>query len=111
MKRHSDSAQLNFFAILEDPAPVFGEVVMFPADRWIGEMRAVASRLLMMPGHRDRDHYWKRFIQARERKLRTLGIPAEEVRRQFLAFRIGVQCQARRQVILEILHDQHGGAA
>jgi hypothetical protein len=101
--RHSDPRQTDLFRR--------AEVVAFPVDRWIGTMRAVAAELLAIPRYADRNRRWKAILGPMRRRLIGAGIPPDVVDEQLEAFRAGVLCQARRHVILEIIHGSSGGAA
>lgn len=101
--RHSDPQQLDLFRT--------GEVVTFPPDRWLGTMRTLAAELLAIPRYADRNRHWKAIVGPMRRRLIAAGVPAGDVEQQLQAFRTGVLCQARRLVILEIMHGNRGGAA
>lgn len=101
--RHSDPRQLDLFRR--------GEVIAFPADRWVGTMRTVAAELLAIPRFADRDRRWKAIVGPMRCRLIAAGVPASDVDQQLQAFRTGVLCQARRLVIIEIMHGNRGGSA
>ncbi|RWC17043.1 MAG: hypothetical protein EOS51_18105 [Mesorhizobium sp.] len=108
-KRHSDHSQLDFFAALD--RPVYGEIVIFPTNRMVGLMRAIADELLRIPEWSDRNMRYRQMAKELKSRLEAFGLPPEDIRQQMAALRVGVGCQARKQIILSILHDQQDGAA
>jgi hypothetical protein len=97
MKRRSDVDQLDLFS--QVPAAI----IAFPLERMVGPMRRIAAELLELVDDEDaRDRRWKSRIRPLRKQLLATGLPADEVEHQLRAFRAGVLCQARKQVILGI---------
>ncbi|TGQ79331.1 hypothetical protein EN850_20805 [Mesorhizobium sp. M8A.F.Ca.ET.207.01.1.1] len=109
-KRRSDTAaQLDLFTVLDRPANA--EIIAFPAERMVGLMREIASELLTICEKPDRDLRYREMVRPLRAHLGALSLPPEDVRRHMDALRAGVAAQARKQLILSILHDQRGDAA
>jgi hypothetical protein len=79
--------QLDFFQ---------AEILVFPVDRRIAEVRSAASAMNRLRGGPAKA-FWKNLINDLSRPLSAAGIRPEEVERQMMAFREEVGAEMWRQ--------------
>jgi len=111
MKRRR--GQLDFFALLDEPpTPPSAEVLPFPADRMIGELRTSARDMLSMPPKQQRAR-----IDFRSKllwiNLLRAGVPGDEIERQRRLYEAALTAELGRQQVKFYLFgdpDEIGGA-
>lgn len=79
--------QLNLFE---------AEVIVFPVDRQVAEVRRAASAMNRLQG-KPAKKYWNDLIDDLSRPLSDAGVPASEIRTQMEAFREEVGREMWRQ--------------
>lgn len=101
--------QLDFLAVLDRPAlPAPAAIVILPAVRMKGELRAAAATVLELPADRQRAQK-ERCVAVYLRLFRNRQIPKAEIERAATEFRAALECEMRRQLIWQIIWAGRGG--
>ncbi|QBK30778.1 DUF6074 family protein [Roseitalea porphyridii] len=81
------------------PAPA---VIAFPADRWIGKARHVATVFMRQRNDTARERYWRDITSRMVNRLIDAGVSSDEANRQIELF-----CEAvQREIDRRTPHDQ-----
>lgn len=81
------------------------EVVAFPADRLCGRLRETAAYIRSKPRAKW-DWNFKHECNRVWNEVKMAGFSWDEAARQRRAFAVALECELRRQIVLEALHDE-----
>lgn len=81
------------------------DVIPFPADRQRARLRAEAERIRQKPREKW-DAAFKRSCNRVMAETKMAGFSWEEAGHQCRAFAVALECEIRRQIVLEVLHEE-----